>query len=63
MAETEIVFSVKRSPESGYEARALDHSIFTHAGTMAELETKLKDAVAYHFAERKTLPTIRLVKV
>jgi hypothetical protein len=63
MAETEIVFSVKQCPEGGYEARAVGHSIFTQSETIAELEANVKDAVACHFAERKTLPTIRLVKV
>lgn len=62
MAEIEIVFSVEQSPEGGYEAQAIGHSIFTQADTMEELEAKVKDAVACHFAERETLPAIRLVK-
>ena len=63
MSEQEITFSCQESPEGGYEAQAIGHSIFTQADTMAELEANVKDAVACHFAERKTLPTIRLVKV
>ena len=63
MSEQEITFSFHESPEGGYEARALDHSIFTQADTMEELEANVKDAVACHFGERETLPTIRLVKV
>ena len=62
MSETEIIFSFEKSPEGGYEARAIGHSIFTQAETMEELEANVKDAVACHFAERNTLPTIRLVK-
>src|SRR5437870_3390790 len=62
MAETEIVFSVMQCPEGGFEAHALDHSISTQAETMEELEANVKDAVACHFAERETLPEIRLVK-
>jgi len=62
MAETEIVFSVKQCPEGGYVARAVGHSIFTQAETMDELSANVKDAVACHFADDKTLPEIRLVK-
>ena len=63
MPEAEIVFSFKESPEGGYEAQAIGHSIFTQADTMEELETNVNDAVACHFGERTTLPTVRLVKV
>jgi hypothetical protein len=63
MEQTEIIFSFGESPEGGYEAQAIGYSIFAHAETMAELEANVKDAVACHFAERKTLPTVRLVKV
>jgi hypothetical protein len=62
MADSEIIFTFKGSPGDGYEARALSHSIFTQAETMEELEANLKEAVACHFAERNTLPKIRLVK-
>jgi hypothetical protein len=31
--ETEIIFLVKESPEGGYEAKAVSHSIFTEADT------------------------------
>lgn len=37
MPEAEIIFSVKKSPEGGFEARAVGHSIFTQADTMDEL--------------------------
>ena len=59
---TEIIFAFEESREGGYEARAVGHSIFTQARTMKELEANVKDAVACHFAEKRTLPTIRLVK-
>jgi len=49
MPETEIVFSVKASPEGGYEARAILHSIFTQADTMDELEQNVHDAVRCHY--------------
>jgi predicted RNase H-like HicB family nuclease len=62
MSESEIIFSVQESPEGGYEARSLDHSIFTQAETMEEPEANVKDAVACHFGEGEPLPEIRLVK-
>jgi hypothetical protein len=51
MAEKEIIFSVLESPEGGYEARALGHSIFTEADTLEELKVMLRDAVRCHFNE------------
>jgi hypothetical protein len=51
MGETEIIFSVEESPEGGYEARALGHSIFTQADTMDELKEMVRDAVCCHFDE------------
>ena len=46
---TEIIFVVKESPEGGYEAKALDHSIFTEADTIDELKRDIKEAVHCHF--------------
>ena len=63
MSDNELIFTFSESHDGTFEAHALGHSIFTQAETMAELEANVKEAVACHFAERKTLPTIRLVKV
>ncbi len=63
MPETEIIFSVQQSPEGGYEARALGYSIFTQAGTLDELEANVNAAVMCHFADKRPLPAVRLVKV
>ncbi len=60
MAETEIIFAVEESPEGGYTARALDHSIFTEADTLAELKEMLRDAVSCHFDEEARPRLIRL---
>jgi hypothetical protein len=60
MPETEIIFSVKESPEGGYEARALGHAIFTQAETMDELKAMVRDAVRCHFEESDVPPVIRL---
>ena len=57
---TEILFLVQDSPEGGYEARALGHSIFTEADTLDELRFMIKDAVACHFEEAQRPKVIRL---
>jgi hypothetical protein len=61
MSETEIIFSYQGSPEGGYEARAIGHSIFTQAETMDELMANVIDAVACHFGDKIPLPVPRLV--
>jgi hypothetical protein len=60
MAESEIIFAVSESPEGGYEARALGHSIFTQAETMEELKTMVQDAVRCHFDAQNVPAMIRL---
>lgn len=57
---SEIIFSVKESPEGGYEARALGFSIFTEADTMDELKTMVRDAVSCHFDGENKPSVIRL---
>lgn len=58
MPTTEIIFSVQKSPEGGYEARAVGHSIFTQADTMDELKVNVREAVRCHFGDGRTLPII-----
>jgi hypothetical protein len=58
--ETEIIFSIQESPESGYEARALGHALFTQADTMEELKKNVREAVHAHFDEGKSPSVIRL---
>jgi hypothetical protein len=60
MAANEIIFAVEESPEGGYEARALGHSIFTEAETLDELKAMVRDAVRCHFDESSRPPLIRL---
>jgi hypothetical protein len=60
MPKTEIIFSVQKSPEGGYEARALGYSIFTQADTMDQLKLNVCEAVRCHFGHGKTLPVIHL---
>jgi hypothetical protein len=49
MSELEVVFSVRESPEGGYEARAVGHSIFTEADNWGELKEMCAEAVYCHF--------------
>jgi hypothetical protein len=56
----EIIFSVEESPEGGFEARALGHSIFTQADTVEELRAMVQDAVRCHFDDADRPRTIRL---
>lgn len=48
---TEIIFIVEESPEGGYEAKALGHSIFTEGESLDELRNNIKEAVRCHFEE------------
>ena len=56
----EIIFLVEESPEGGYEAKALSHSIYTEADSLNELREAVKDAVACHFEEAEKPGIIRL---
>jgi hypothetical protein len=48
----EVIFSVEEAPEGGCIARALGHSIFTEADSLAELREAVRDAVRCHFDDR-----------
>lgn len=58
--QNEIIFVVSDSPEGGFEARALGHSIFTEADTEDALRDMVRDAVACHFDESERPQMIRL---
>lgn len=60
MTQSEIVFAIEESPEGGYEARALGHSIFTQAETLEELKKEVQDAVRCHFDDENRPRVIRL---
>jgi hypothetical protein len=60
MPDSEIIFSVEESPEGGYEARALGHSIFTQGDTMDELKRNVREAIQCHFDEGEVPKVIRL---
>lgn len=60
MKASEIIFAVEGSPEGGYEARALGHSIFTQADSLEELREMVRDAVRCHFDIDSIPAVIRL---
>jgi hypothetical protein len=60
MSDKEIIFAVEESPEGGFEARALGHSIFTQADTLEELRGMVRDAVNCHFEPEEKPSVIRL---
>lgn len=60
MQASEIIFAVEESPEGGYEARALGHSIFTQADSLEELREMVRDAVRCHFDTDSIPAVIRL---
>ena len=57
---TEILFLVSDSPEGGFEARALGHSVYTEADTLDALREQVRDAVGVHFDEAERPSMIRL---
>jgi hypothetical protein len=57
---TEIIFIVEESIDGGFEARALDHSIYTEADTLDDIRTMVRDAVQCHFDEKDRPGIIRL---
>jgi hypothetical protein len=59
----EIIFIVEESPEGGYEAHSLGHSIFTEAVTFEELKAMVQDAVSCHFKDDERPHVIRLHSV
>ena len=60
MPDAEIVFQVWESPEGGYEARAVDYSIFTEGDDWEHLKFMLRDAVLCHFDDGKAPKSIRV---
>jgi hypothetical protein len=42
--DSETIFFVEDSPEGGYEAKAVGHSIYTEADTVDELREMIRNA-------------------
>ncbi len=49
--KNEIIFIVEESPEVGWTAQALGHSIFTEAETIDELKLNIIEAINCHFED------------
>jgi hypothetical protein len=60
MLDSEIIFTVQQSPDGGFAAHALGHSIFTEADTLEELREMVRDAVRCHFDPEAAPRLIRL---
>ena len=60
MRSNEIIFDVRQSPEGGYEARALGHSIFTEADDWEQLKEMVRDAVRCHFEDDEMPRMVRI---
>ena len=60
MKENEIIFLVEESKEGGFEARALEYSIFTEADDIEGLKKNIKEAVHCHFEDNESPSIIRL---
>ena len=56
MNQTEIVFLVEEAEEGGFNARAINQSIFTEADDMEALKRNVRDAVVCHFPDPQQRP-------
>jgi len=56
----EIIFLVEETPEGGYTARALGHSICTEADSLVALKKRVQAATRCHFAAKEMPRVIRL---
>ncbi|MDT3739551.1 MAG: 2-oxoisovalerate dehydrogenase [Candidatus Kapabacteria bacterium] len=56
----EIIFYIEDDIESGYNARAINHSIFTQGDTIEDLKKNIKDALNCHFESGKIPHIIKL---
>lgn len=57
---TEIIFRVKESPDGGYSASAVGHSIITQGDDWDELIYMMRDAVLCHFDDGEAPQAIRV---
>lgn len=56
----EVIFEVTEAVEGGYNARALEHSIFTQGDDWQDLKEMTRDAVLCHFEGGAVPKIIRL---
>ena len=53
-------FTIEESAEGGFEARALDYSIYTEAKDIESLKEAVRDTVLCHFGKKNAPKLIRL---
>ena len=58
--DTEIAFQVRESPDGGYSASAVGHSIITQGDDWGELVYMMRDAVLCHFDDGEAPKAIRV---
>lgn len=56
----EIIFLIEESPEGGYTAKAMGHSIYTDAETIEDMKKSITDAVKCHFDEEEMPKLVRM---
>lgn len=56
----ELFFLIEESLDGGYEARALNESIFTEADDLTQLKKNIIDAVKCHYDKEEYPRIIRL---
>jgi hypothetical protein len=54
----EIMFEITESVDSGFEARALGHSIYTQCDDYDDFADILRDAVRCHFDDDDAMPSL-----
>lgn len=55
-----VHFIVNESPEGGFEARAVNHSIFTQGENEIEIRANIREAVECHFDDDEMPQVIHL---
>lgn len=58
--DNEIIFIIEESPDGGWTAKALGHSIFTESDSEDDLKANIKEAVNCHFEDEDAPKIIRL---
>jgi predicted RNase H-like HicB family nuclease len=56
----ELIFLIEDDSEAGFNARALDESIFSQGETLDELRKNIREAVLTHFEKEKMPLAVRL---
>ena len=58
--KNELIFYIEESVDGGFEAKALDYSIYTEGENLEDLKKNIRDAVLCHFEEGEAPQVIKL---